>query len=139
MSNWRLKWNNSNLAILCNKCSKIIKTGKDFTKEELGAVQNSTKLSAYYCDDCKTKYRIYTSRYNEPRYFELQDNGDYLVWGESLYIRSGGLEKLDYVDYVGGPFMSVGLDIKCFSLSGIIKEIIPEKDTDKPNCYRLKV
>jgi hypothetical protein len=139
MKSWIIKFNSGNLAILCSKCSKIIKEGKDFTEEELDAVQNSTKLSAYYCDGCKTKYRLYKSRYGEERHFELQEDGNYLVWGESYYMRSGGLQELDYVDYSGGPFISVGLDMKCFGLQGTIKEIKPELDSDKPSCYRLIV
>ena len=33
-----IKFNGGNLALLCSKCSVIIKTGKDFTKEEMDAV-----------------------------------------------------------------------------------------------------
>lgn len=31
------KWNSGNLALICSKCSKIIKEGKDFTEEEVKA------------------------------------------------------------------------------------------------------
>ena len=47
------KFNSGNLAILCSRCSRIIKTGIDFTEEELRDVQRKhRRLPAQYCDDC---------------------------------------------------------------------------------------
>ena len=47
------KFNSGNLAILCSKCSKIIKTGIDFTEEELKDIKRKyRKLPAQYCDEC---------------------------------------------------------------------------------------
>jgi hypothetical protein len=50
-----IKFNGGNLALLCNECRTIIKTGKDFTKEELDFVFEKGKLSPQYCEDCKSK------------------------------------------------------------------------------------
>lgn len=52
-----VKFNGGNLALLCSKCSVIIKTGKDFTKEEMDAVFDvkGNKFPAQYCDKCKPK------------------------------------------------------------------------------------
>lgn len=50
-----VKFNNSKLALLCSGCRAIIKTGKDFTKEELDFVFEKGKLSPQYCEDCKSK------------------------------------------------------------------------------------
>lgn len=50
-----VKFNGSKLALLCNKCRTIIKTGKDFTKEELDFVFEKGKLSPQYCEKCKLK------------------------------------------------------------------------------------
>lgn len=52
-----VKFNNSRLALLCSNCRVIIKTGIDFTKEELDLVLGSDKnrLPAQYCEQCKTK------------------------------------------------------------------------------------
>jgi len=52
-----VKWNNSALAILCSKCSVIIKTGKDFTKEEMdfvlkGGGQAKYWLPPSFCPKC---------------------------------------------------------------------------------------
>lgn len=50
------KFNNGNLAILCSRCSKIIKTGKDFTEQEWEDFkENHRKLPAQYCETCKEK------------------------------------------------------------------------------------
>ena len=52
-----IKFNNGNLALLCSNCRVIIKTGKEFTKEELDLTLGSDKnmLLPQYCDDCKLK------------------------------------------------------------------------------------
>ena len=47
------KFNNGNLALLCSKCSVIIKTGIDFTQEEHLACQGKRYLEPQYCDKCK--------------------------------------------------------------------------------------
>lgn len=49
-----LKFNGGNLAILCSKCSVIIKTGKDFdSRERQFAMCKNTYLPPQYCDTCK--------------------------------------------------------------------------------------
>lgn len=49
------KFNSGRGALLCSKCSVIIKVGKDFTEEEKenawGGKRN--KLPPQYCDKCK--------------------------------------------------------------------------------------
>ena len=47
------KFNNGQGALLCSKCSVIIKYGKDFTAEEKSAMQGKTKLKEQYCNKCK--------------------------------------------------------------------------------------
>lgn len=52
------KYNNAALALLCSKCYVIIKTGKDFTQEEMNACcgmqgDASKYLPPQYCDNCK--------------------------------------------------------------------------------------
>lgn len=43
-------------AILCNSCSVIIKTGKDFTEDEWKSARGEIPLlPAQYCDKCKQK------------------------------------------------------------------------------------
>jgi len=54
------KFNNGDLALLCSKCSVIIKTGKDFTEKEMLACTDSGGVAKYwmpprYCDKCKPK------------------------------------------------------------------------------------
>ena len=52
-----LKFNGGLLAILCSKCSVIIKTGKDFTEQEKLFVKGEVSLPPQYCEKC-----IYESR-----------------------------------------------------------------------------
>ena len=40
-------------ALLCSKCSVIIKTGKDFTKEESLASKGELLLNSQFCEKCK--------------------------------------------------------------------------------------
>ena len=56
-----IKFNGGNLALLCSRCSVIIKTGKDFTQEELDYTLEKGKniLPPQYCDKCKdNEHRI---------------------------------------------------------------------------------
>jgi len=45
-----------------------------------------------------------TSRYNQPRYYDLLPNGDILVYGESEFVRQGE----GMFDFEGGPFIMAG-------------------------------
>ena len=48
-----IKFNGGNLALLCSKCSAIIKTGKDFTKEELDyAFSKGVHMDEKFCEKC---------------------------------------------------------------------------------------
>lgn len=52
-----IKFNNGNLALLCSGCRVIIKTGREFTDEELDATLGGDKniLPPQYCETCKNK------------------------------------------------------------------------------------
>jgi hypothetical protein len=52
-----VKFNNSNLAVLCSYCHKILKTAKELTNDELFLVLGEDKnhLPAQYCEQCKEK------------------------------------------------------------------------------------
>ena len=52
-----IKFNGGNLALLCSECRVIIKTGKDFTPEELEFTLGKSKndLPPQYCEKCKNK------------------------------------------------------------------------------------
>lgn len=45
------KFNGGNGALLCSKCSVIIKTGKDFTELEHQAMKGEAKLQPQYCEE----------------------------------------------------------------------------------------
>jgi hypothetical protein len=50
-----VKFNNGNLAILCSNCRVIIKTGIDFSKEELLFIKGEAELPPQYCENCQKK------------------------------------------------------------------------------------
>lgn len=51
-----IKFNGGALAMLCSKCRVIIKTGVDFTKEEVEyALSKGTYLAPQYCEQCVLK------------------------------------------------------------------------------------
>lgn len=47
-----VKFNGGNLALLCSKCRVIIKTGVDFTHDEIEFAMGKIKLSPRYCENC---------------------------------------------------------------------------------------
>lgn len=49
----RFKFNSGALALLCSKCSVIIKTGKDFTENEVKAMKGQINMFPQYCKKCK--------------------------------------------------------------------------------------
>ena len=49
-----VKFNGGNLALLCSGCSVIMKTGVDFTSEEMEfALTKGKHLEPQYCEQCK--------------------------------------------------------------------------------------
>lgn len=51
-----IKFNGGNLAMLCSNCYVIIKTGRDFTTEEMEfALGKEKHLEPQYCEECKSK------------------------------------------------------------------------------------
>ena len=51
-----VKFNGGNLAMLCNNCRVIIKTGVDFTKEEIEyTFSKGMYLPPRYCEQCALK------------------------------------------------------------------------------------
>jgi hypothetical protein len=51
-----IKFNGGNLALLCSGCRAIVKTGVEFTPEEMEfALTKGKHLDALYCDKCKKK------------------------------------------------------------------------------------
>ena len=47
------KFNSGMGALLCSKCSVIIKTGCDFTEEEKEAAYGDGYMEEQFCDKCK--------------------------------------------------------------------------------------
>lgn len=49
------KFNNGNLALLCNRCRTILKEGSEFTKCEMKACKGLKPLPRQYCQTCKNE------------------------------------------------------------------------------------
>ena len=81
------------------------------------------------------------SRYGDIRTFEEVKDVGYIVYGESHYLRCIGNNSLEAIDFEGGPYISVGMDISYFSkeLKGTVDKIEFVKSSDKPNCYLLTI
>lgn len=55
----KFKLNSGHGALLCSKCSAIIKEGRYFTEEEWKAAKGEIKLAPQYCDECEAKLKGY--------------------------------------------------------------------------------
>ena len=51
----KFKFNNGNLALLCSRCSVIIKVGFEFTDDEKKACRGEKYMPPQYCEKCKGK------------------------------------------------------------------------------------
>lgn len=76
-----------------------------------------------------------TSRDGTPRYIQKLPDGHYKISGESMYMRYGD----NFIDYQGGPFININMDLSELnkSLSGKIIEIQKIIDDPKLNSYKL--
>ena len=62
-----------------------------------------------------------TSRYNQPRYYDLLPNGDILLYGESEYVRQGE----GMFDFEGGPFIMAGDPLMSdFGIIGVVQDVV---------------
>lgn len=52
------KYNGGLGALLCSSCRVIMKTGKDFTDEEISAIKGHIDMPQQYCSNCKTKQSV---------------------------------------------------------------------------------
>lgn len=84
---------------------------------------------------------FYNSRYGQPRYIYQNTENEFIIFGESQYIRIGGNDIIEYIDYEGGPFIGIGDNLK--EWIGEDKEIIEiqpyvKMDLDNSkNYYKL--
>jgi ferredoxin len=47
------KFNSRRGALLCSNCRVIIKTGEEFTEEEMKAMRGEIEIDSQYCKECK--------------------------------------------------------------------------------------
>lgn len=53
MSKAIIKYNNGNGAVLCSRCSVIIRAGSELTEEDRKFMRGELKLEAQYCVKCQ--------------------------------------------------------------------------------------
>lgn len=51
----KFKFNGGQGALLCSKCSIIIKEGRFFTEDEWKAARGEIKMGPQFCDECEEK------------------------------------------------------------------------------------
>ena len=64
MSNAIFKFNSGATALLCNGCSKILKTGSQFNDAEIQAARGQKHMEAQFCLPCNVK-RIFNNNENK--------------------------------------------------------------------------
>ena len=58
----KFKFNSGLWALLCSRCSVIIKEGRHFTEEEWKAPRGEKTLPPQYCDKCVGKMEKYEKK-----------------------------------------------------------------------------
>lgn len=53
----KFKFNNGRYAMLCSRCSVMLKEGRHFTDDEWKASRGELKMAPQYCDECEEKRR----------------------------------------------------------------------------------
>ena len=62
-----------------------------------------------------------TSRYNQPRYYDLLPSGDILLYGKSEFVRQGE----GMFDFEGGPFIMAGDPLMSdFGIIGVVQDVV---------------
>ena len=65
------------------------------------------------------------SRYGQPRVLKKIGDNEYTISGKSSYMRWGSnKEYIEYADFEGGPFVSIGTEISFFGAKGDKRKIV---------------
>ena len=73
------------------------------------------------------------SRYGDIRYIRRLSSKRFMIWGKAHFMR--GAE--DFIDYEGGPFISLDGNLPDHGIDRVIKKIQVSVNTRKRNCYIL--
>ena len=81
----------------------------------------------------------FKSRYGQDRIITKQDDGSFIVEGESDYYRAAGDEHtLTMVDFQGGPFIAVGDPLLGNKNHGVVNKIEILKER-KEGSFAVKI
>lgn len=84
----------------------------------------------------------FKSRYGVDRTIEKVGPDEYIIRGHSLYSRGGMTEdgKVQFIDFEGGPFIQLGMDIGLFMENDDARKIIRlEQENNTPPVVGVKV
>ena len=86
----------------------------------------------------KNNKQIYeTSRYGDPRYITDVGGGCFFIEGKNKYVRVGGTDVIEYVDFEGGPFIGVGDSL--YEDRKVIVESIKFENSGKDDWTKIAV
>jgi hypothetical protein len=86
----------------------------------------------------KTQKVYEISRYGDQRYITDVGGGCYIIEGKSKFIRAGGDDMIEYVDFEGGPFIGVGSPL-FEDNSKIVVESIKFENSNKEDWVKISV
>lgn len=119
------RYNNGNLAILCSKCSVIIKRGRDFTEDEIKAMKGKINMLPQYCDKCKEiKYYIIMTAeefFKEELGYECRlDEADAMIKFAKIHVEAAlraAIEKLPHEDKMNRGILPLDKLLNCYPLN----------------------
>lgn len=133
------KFNGSLGALLCSQCSKIIKTGIQFTEEESMAMRGKIEMAPQYCEDCDNDFKP-THKYMLFRSDGLRKKGNHVMWIE--WNEDGTFKDKHDEPAVGRSLILDGDRFEYTWLTTSVKEILEQKEnfinfTTKNSHYKL--
>lgn len=116
------KYNGGLGAMLCSKCRVIIKTGQDFTPDEINAIKGKGELKAQYCNNCKNN-----TMKQLPKWGDLNTLERHRLVGELI----------DAMIYSGEAVEELKSSVEKFKLLGYVRSIILPESGDDHHDYSI--
>lgn len=116
------KYNGGLGALLCSKCRVIIKTGKDFTTDEIKAIKGKGEIKAQYCNNCKNN-----TMKQLPKWGDLNTLERHRLVGELI----------DAMIYSGEAVDELINIVEKFKKLGYVRSIILPTDIDDIQDYSI--
>lgn len=109
MSQAIFKFNSGIRALLCSKCSTIIKDGYEFNSEEILASKGKIHMNARYCEICSDD-----NSYNKNKMILKRLDDGLVNYGSRLYtIKWKSDDSLDIKTLNGGVVVGCSVKLEC--------------------------